>query len=91
MRPVLRGVQRKLLEPLDKKDAGVADVAAPVLAQLEAPGEELLVFAARRESRAARLCPADAAALGWPVDQALVQGGHYQPGESSNDLYVSVI
>ena len=64
MRPVLRGVQRKLLEPLDKKDAGVADVAAPVLAKLEAPGEELLVFAARRESRAARLCPADAAALG---------------------------
>ena len=63
MGPVLRGVQRKLLEPLDEEDAGVADVPAPGLAQLEAPGEERLVLAAPREPRAARLGPADAAAL----------------------------
>ena len=78
MSPVLRGVQRKLLEPLDQEDAGVADVALPGLGlgQLEAPGEELLVFSARREPRAAGLGAADAATLCRPVHQALVQGGH---------------
>ena len=64
MSPVLRSVQRKLLEPLDKQHTGITDISTPGLAQLEAPGEELLVLAARRESRAAGLCPADAAALG---------------------------
>ena len=78
MSPVLRGVQRKLLEPLDQEDAGVADVPAPGLglAQLETPGEELLVFSARREPRAAGLGSADAASLCRPVHQALVQRGH---------------
>ena len=81
MGPVLRGVQRKLLEPLDQEDAGVADVTSPRLglAQLETPGEELLVFSARREPRAAGLGAADAATLCRPVHQALVQRGH---GES---------
>ena len=78
MGPVLRCVQGQLLEPLDEEDAGVADVAAPGLLQLEAPGEELLVLAAPCEPGAARLCPADAAPLGRPVDQALVKGGHDQ-------------
>ena len=74
MGPVLRGVQGKLLEPLDEKHAGVADVPAPGLAQLEAPGKELLVLAARREPGAAGLGSADAAAICGPVNQALVQG-----------------
>ena len=78
MSPVLRGVQRKLLEPLDQEDAGVADVTSPRLglAQLEATGEKLLVFPARREPRAAGLGSADAASLCRPVHQALVQRGH---------------
>ena len=63
MSPVLRGVQGKLLEPLDKQHTGIADIPAPGLAQLEAPGEELLVFAARREPGAARLGSANAAAI----------------------------
>ena len=53
MSPVLGGVQGKLLEPLDKQHAGIADVPTPCLTQLEAPGEELLVLAARREPGAA--------------------------------------
>ena len=63
MSPVLRSVQGQLLEPLDKQHTGIADIPAPGLAQLEASGEELLVFAARREPGAARLGSANAAAI----------------------------
>ena len=63
MSPVLRGVQGKILEPLDKQHTGIADIPAPSLAQLEAPGEELLILAARREPGAARLGSANAATI----------------------------
>ena len=44
MGPVLRGVQGKLLEPLDQKHAGVADFPLPRLGQMETFLEVLLVL-----------------------------------------------
>ena len=53
MGPVPGGAPGQLLPPLDKKDAGVADLADPLLDKLEALAEVVLVLFAVRESRAA--------------------------------------
>ena len=50
MRPVLCGVPRQLLPSLHDEDAGVADLAGPLVGQLEAGGAVSLVFTAVGET-----------------------------------------
>ena len=50
MRPVLGGVPRQLLPSLHYEDAGVADLAGPLVGQLEAGGAVRLVFTAVGET-----------------------------------------
>ena len=74
--PVPLGVLGKLLPALDEEDAGVADLALPLLLQLEAGAELSLVLGAVSEPRAARLGLADAAALRGPEHLRLVESCH---------------
>ena len=53
--PVLRRAGRLFHETLDEEDAGVADLAGPLLLEGEAPGEDVLVLLAVREPGAAKI------------------------------------
>ena len=73
MTPVLRSVQRKLLESLHQENTRVADVSTSWLGELEAPGEELFILGAGSEPGTARLGFADAATICRAMNQALVK------------------
>jgi hypothetical protein len=52
VRPILPGVSRKLLPPLDNEDTGIADLSSPILCKLEAVRAVILVLPTVSEPRA---------------------------------------